>query len=293
MRIVLAGALGEVGCSLHGALTARGHEVWPVSARAPIDREREVLGLPDVAHLVESGSVDVVVQAGGPGDHREIERDHIRWSSSLLNAVGGIPAILISTTRVLEGYNQRASESALPRPATSYGQANADHEQVWSSNPDSRVLRLVNFFCPPSSEASPQTNLLPWSLLLEGWHSGLISVRSAPQVAKEFVGAGDVARAIEVLAADRSGPPVVVCGPGLTATMEQLTQCAIKACRAGGREDVAATFGGDSPTGRGGIDAQWLTQRGWASDMTLDRMAEEMSRWLVEWGPMIPHSGRD
>lgn len=293
MQIVLAGALGEVGRSLREALAARGHEVLPVSARAPIAAEPDVLGLSTVSNLVSAGSVDALVHAGGPGDHRTGRDEVHQWTSQLLAACANIPSVLISTTRVLEGYRKAPSESADGKPSTAYGQANTDHEQLWLTHPNARILRMVNFFCPPATSTSPQSNLLPWSLLLEGWQSGCITVRSSGSTVREFIDAADASHAAEALINDTPDDRVVVATPGLVATLEELGQASIRACWAVGRSEVTATFGEESSGAPWQLSPGWLTQHGWSSELTLDRMTQEMSRWLVEWGSTIPHSGSD
>ncbi len=293
MRIVLAGALGEVGHSLSGALMARGYDVLPVSSRAPIADAPDVLGLAQVSALVAASPVDALIHAGGPGDHRTGRTEVHQWTRELLATCSDIPAVLVSTTRVLEGYSQTPLEGSLGNPSTAYGQANADHEQLWLSHANARVLRMVNYFCPPASSTSPQASLLPWSLLLEGWQTGKINVRSGGSTVREFIDAGDAARAVEILINEAPGDRVVVAAPGLVATLEQLVRASVRACEAAGRKDVTPTFGEDSSGTPWRMPPGWLTRQGWSHELTLDGMAEELSRWLVEWGSTIPHSGRD
>jgi len=293
MRIVLAGALGEVGRSLHAALTARGHEVDVTSSRAPIAGKPEVLALDEVTGLVDAGQIDALVHAGGPGDHREIARDVPVWSQQLADVCSEIPAILISTTRVLEGYEQAVAEDSLGKPLTEYARANTEHEQLWLTQPRAQVLRLVNYLCIPNGPESPQTKLLPWSLLLEGWSTGEIVVRSGADKAKEFIDAEDVVRAVEALIRQPAPERVVVAGPGAQMSMQTLVEACVLACSLAGRSGVGASFGNETGGSQWSIAPGWLVEQGWASNLTSDRMTEEMTGWLVEWDSTIPHNGRD
>ena len=293
MRFILAGALGEVGCSLHFALSKHGHDVVPVSSRAPVRGAPDVLGLPDVGSLVSTGAVDALVQAGGPGDHRARQGDVHQWTSELLEVCAELPSVLISTTRVLEGYQQTPPESGAGKPSTAYGQVNTDHEQMWLTYPNTRILRMVNYFCSPARVDSPQAQLLPWSLLVEGWRTGRISVRSADRTVREFIDAADASLAIEALLGETPNDRIAVATPGLVASLKELGEASIQVCNEEGRPGVVASFGSESSGAPWQLSPGWLSQRGWASELTLDSMVTEMSRWLVEWGPSVPDSGRE
>ena len=293
MRIVLAGALGEVGRSLHAALGDRGHEVIPVSARAPRPGRPDVLGLPALAELARSGSIDALVHAGGSGDHRPRTREFMAWSRELLKVCRDFPAILISTIRVIEGYEGSLREDSVARAVTAYGRANAELEALWREVDDGSVLRLVNFFGAPSTADAPQTRLLPWSLVLEGWQTGEIAVRSQPSLVKEFVDAGDVACALDVMLASASAGQTIVAGPGLTLSMQQLVEASVRACSAAGRVGVRVSFGDEAPATAWQMEPNWLAEHGWASTLNGDQMIREMTAWLVEWGAGLPASGSD
>jgi len=293
VRIVLAGALGEVGSSLRRALVNRGHEVFALSSRAPLSEHPDVLDLNQVRGLVQADAVDAIVNAGGPGDHRSRADSMSGWSQQLLDACRGVPAILISTTRVLEGFEHRPDEDASGRPLTPYGRANTEHEQMWLKAPHGRVLRLVNFFCPPTSIDSPQAKLLPWSLLLEGWETGHIGVRSREDTSKEFVDSDDVARAIEVMVAFEPSCRTVVAGPGAVVTLRDLGEASFSSCAKAGWPEVQASFGSESPSSSWSMAPGCLADHGWSSELTLERMTEEMTRWLIEWGSAIPHNVSD
>ncbi len=293
MRIILAGALGEVGRSLHVALAKRGHDMVPVSSRAPLAGTPSVYGLAEAKNLVSAGAIDALVHAGGPGDHRARRSDFHQWTSELLELCADLPSVLISTTRVLEGYRQTPPESAAGEPSTAYGRANTDHEQMWLTYPNTRILRMVNYFCSPARVDSPQAQLLPWSLLVEGWRTGRISVRSAESTVREFIDAADASLAIETLLGEAPNDRIAVATPGLVASLKELGEASIQVCNEAGRHGVIASFGNESSGAPWQLSPGWLSQRGWASELTLDSMATEMSRWLVEWGPSVPDSRRE
>ena len=74
MRILVAGALGEVGRSVSIALVDSGHEVLPVSSRAPIRGTSDAIDLAAAVVAISEGRVDAVMSAAGRGDRRAAER---------------------------------------------------------------------------------------------------------------------------------------------------------------------------------------------------------------------------
>ena len=146
MQIVLFGALGEVGSHLEQSLTKSGHRVVPVSSR-PV---AGVVSYTEALRLIAAGEIDLVVNAGGRGDRREVDRTGLDAAQALseIEVPVAIPAILISTTRVLEGDPGVAKESDVGAATTEYAMANLENESAWLSLPtfSSRVLRLTNFF---------------------------------------------------------------------------------------------------------------------------------------------------
>ena len=288
MRVLLAGATGEVGHGLQEALVGRGHTVMPVSSRAPLKEHPDVVPLATAVSALSAGKVDLVVNAGGPGDHRGESRDALGWSTQLLGVIGDIPAVLISSTRVLEGIGGTVCESAEPRPASAYGRANAAMEASWLQNHHASVIRLVNFFGAPTSHDSPQTRLLPWSLLLEGWTTGAVNVRSSPSRTKEFIDANDVAAAIEILATKQPSDRLVVAGPGTSLSMRQLAEAASEAIGQVSGRETTTTFGDELSSLSRDIHAEWLGNHGWGATLSLKRVREQMASWLVQWGASIP-----
>lgn len=291
MRILLAGALGEVGRELGDALAARGHEVIAVSSRAPLASHPGVIGLESVGQLVGDGAIDLVVNAAGPGDHRPGRGEAMEWSSRLLNLVADVPSVLISSTRVLEGCTGLVAETVAACPTSDYARANAANESAWLQSPRGSVLRLVNFFGRPASPDAPQTRLLPWSLLIEGWERGQIAVRAEEQTSKEFVDARDVAAALEVIAFSPPVDKLAVAGPGLPLSLGQLAEASRLAIEAVNGGHVAVTFGGEQSHGGVRVEANWLTDHGWTSALSIERVTEQMVAWLVQWGSSIPRVG--
>ena len=288
MRVLLAGATGEVGHGLQEALVGRGHTVMPVSSRAPLKEHPDVVPLSTAVSALSAGKVDLVVNASGPGDHRGESRDALGWSTQLLGVAANIPAVLISSTRVLEGIGGSVCGSAEPRPTTAYGRANAAMEASWLQSHHASVIRLVNFFGAPLSHDSPQTRLLPWSLLLEGWTTGGVHVRSSPSSTKEFIDANDAAAAIEILATKQPSDRLVVAGPGTGLSMRQLAEAASGAIGQVSGRETETTFGDESSSFSTDIHAEWLGNHGWSATLSLKRVREQMASWLVQWGTSIP-----
>ena len=286
MRILVAGALGEVGRTVARALREHGHDVVPASSRAPLVGAPEVVGLEEAATLVHAREVDAVLSAAGRGDRRQGERSGLDATGVLgpVCAAAGVPGVLLSTTRVLEGHDVDYLEDAPPRPRTPYAEANARNEEQWlaQGGTAASVLRITNYFCQPASLASPQSLLLPWSLVTEALQAGRIGVRSGPSTSREFVSAADVAAAALVLVADRPVGGVCATTPGLAATLSDLTSAVQGAFRRIGLDAPAASFGEDTVAGPACLPG-WLAERGWAGGLTLTDVEGAIADWVIRW----------
>ena len=284
MRILLVGALGEVGQSLGAALRDLGHEVVPVSSRV-LPHETGVLSVDAGIQLIESGGVGLVVHTGGRGDKRVADRNPLTVTRRVGNAceAGGVRSVLISTVRVLENARGPVPGSAPVDCHTDYARANAANEREWLAAAPTRgcVLRMANYFCAPSGEASPQTHLLPWSLVTEALSSGRVSVRSAPAVSREFVSALDVSRSLLQIAKAPEPPRICSTLPGLSMNLKQLSDCVGDAFERCGRSRPAVTFGTDESTGPT-LDPDWLASHGWFCAMTDEDVVEAIEMWLSE-----------
>jgi len=283
VRILVAGALGEVGRTLTRTLALRGHEVIQASGRAPVDGTTAI-GYLESASLIEAGSIDLVVNAAGRGDRRSSPRSGQDATNALAPAVreSGVPAVLMSTTRVLEGYGLTATESDPARPLTAYGEANAEHEVTWLATigDSGRVLRIANYFCSPSSREAPQAQLLPWSLVTEALDSGRIAVRSSPETTREFVDAADVATAIEILGVDRPPSGFAATTPGIVLRLEDLVRATVEAFEQTGRPVPTVTFGSETPI-QPTWHGTWLTECGWRARFDITTLRASISAWLT------------
>ena len=282
MRILVAGALGEVGRTVSSALEAMGHAVVRTSARGPFVDRPDVVDLQTAAGLIRSGRVDLLVGAAGRGDRRATERTGNDATEMLAPAAAsaGIPAVLLSTTRVLEGYERDVPEDADALARTPYAEANALNEAEWLSTAGSAasVPRITNYFCAPSSADSPQALLLPWALVTQGLAERVIAVRSGPRTSREFVCAKDVARGVLLLAERQPDSRVCATSPGFVATLEDLVGAVQWAFGRLGLAVPAATFGPDSapgPSCRGG----WLASQGWSTELTIDGLTGVVAEW--------------
>jgi nucleoside-diphosphate-sugar epimerase len=283
MRIVVLGALGEVGSAVSAALLDRGHRVIASSSRAPLVGLPDVLSTGDALTQLEQGAFDVVVNASGRGDRRGVERTGLSAAEALggLPYLGGVPAILLSTTRVLEGRSGPLAEDDPASPTTAYGAANAANEIEWMSIDGTSVLRLTNFFAAPTSVDSPQSLLLPWSLVTEAAATGHIEVRSDPAVSREFVSADDVAAAIEVLAASDERPRVCWTSPGARMRLGELAETVGAGLVAAGAEAPTCTFGTDEAT-QPDYPAGWLAEHGWSTTLDVVQMRTVISAWATD-----------
>jgi NAD dependent epimerase/dehydratase family. len=284
VRILLIGALGEVGRSTGDALKDLGHDVVPVSSRQ-MPQDQRIHSLESAIELVASGAVDLVVHAGGRGDKRAEARDPASTTRTVGRACeqASVRGVLISTVRVLEDARGPVPGSAPVDCHTEYARANAANEREWLAAAPTRgcVLRMANYFCAPSGEASPQTQLLPWSLVTEALSADRVSVRSAPSVSREFVSALDVARALVQILEAPEPPRICSTLPGLSMSLKQLTDCVCDAFERSGRGRPAVTFGTDEATGPA-LDPDWLASYDWSCTMTDEDVVEAIEMWLSE-----------
>lgn len=279
MRIVLLGALGEVGTALAGAMRSRGHDVVRVTSR----REAAGAGAAWLGALPSLDAPDAVVNAAGPGDHRA-GRDWREAAGNAERAVAGweAPKVLLSTIRVMEGAVGDFDEDAAAIPTTPYGMANAEHERRWleHAGAGARVLRVANIVTVPSGPGSPQERLLPWSLATEALATGTIGVRSGSGLVKGFVDPDGIVRAIESLV-DPAAPPVAATAPAAGLSLGQLVEAVQGAFADVGLPRPRATFGPDGPQGprcRPG----WLRSAGWSPGLDGARVRALVAGWLAQ-----------
>ncbi|MFM8155077.1 MAG: NAD-dependent epimerase/dehydratase family protein [Actinomycetes bacterium] len=283
MRILLAGALGEVGSTVSAALRDRGHEVIGVSSRAPLVEFPQIVEISAGLALLRSGGVDGVIHCGGRGDRRDSDRSGLELTEALRDAAVecGVPAVLISTTRVLEGHSGRLTDDMAPLTTTPYARANAENEETWlaTRDPRLRVLRITNYFAQPSGPNSPQAALLPWSLVTEALAAGTITMRSGPSLTKEFVGALGVAQgAVELLRAPHA-PLTCATTPGLSLSLRELAEYCAAALSGAGHDAPTVTFGPDTPSGPGS-EPGFLASIGWTCELTPEQIELAIAEWI-------------
>lgn len=283
------GALGEVGSSVSRALSDLGHEVLPVSSRAG-SSDVDAHSLEDAADLVASGNIDLVVNAAGRGDKRMVSREPALVSGAIGEACerAGVRGVLISTVRVLEDASEAVPGAAPAQCHSDYACANADNEEKWlAAAPEfGHVLRLANYFCAPMGVDSPQTQLLPWSLVSEALTGGRITVRSTSTVAREFVSARDVAQALVAIVQAESPARVCSTVPGLRLTLEQLTTCVSEAFVTHGLPRPEVSFGSDTASGPT-LLGDWLAETGWTSTLTVGDVVDAVGGWLSEHSSLL------
>jgi len=280
----VVGALGAVGSSVAHGLVDLGHDVVRVSSRAPLNDDPAAQSFEDAVALMHSGDIDVVVHAAGPGDHRS-GRDTWESTTALFGsaiATSGVRGILLSTTRVLEGYETDFSENSQALARTVYAQKNARNEELWlaSGGDSAAVLRLANFFSSPVTLDAPQAALLPWSLVTEALDTGAIGIRSGANFAKEFVSGADIARAVVALGDATSAPPIVATVPGLRVSMADFAGAVQRAFVRAGLPTPEVGFGPDgvaSPQCSPG----WLATAGWKVELSLGTIEDAIVSWIT------------
>lgn len=284
MRIVVIGALGEIGAHVHHALEQLGHTVIPSTSRPKMATGGvvDVRLLPD---MLSMGDVDAVVYASGPGDHRK-DRE---WQSTLRNTLAGlsaapVPSILLSTIRVMEGATTDFVDDAPVAPSTQYGRANALCEALWlESAPSHRsVLRLANVFARPVHRHSPQAQLLPWSLIEEVRQTSQLHVRSGAGAVKSFVDPSDIARGL-LLMLKSGSPTITTTAPAFEVTLGELSAMVVRAFREVAQKEVHLSFGADEPE-KPRCSESWLAGQGWRSGLGLDIIDHEIRGWIQDLG---------
>ena len=284
MRILVFGALGEVGTHLTRSFIDRGHVVSPVSSRSEFV-DQSVLGFAEAVALVDAGSVDLIINAGGRGDQRAVARTGLESTEALVRArpEHPIPAILISTTRVLEGHAGLANESDPGSATSEYGLVNTGSENQWLtlSGVKPRVLRLANFFAEPATVDSGQRKLLPWSLVNDALITGEINVRSDPSVTREFVDSVDIAAALELMAElIDSCPTYIATAPGLVLDLGSICECIGKAFESNALPPPKISFGTEHQA-PARVEARWLESMGWKCGLNVNRVTESISSYLL------------
>lgn len=251
-----------------------------MSSRAPLERDVDAVGLTDAVMLIRRGAVDAVLVASGRGDRRVAERTGLEATAVLAKTTdeSGIPSVLLSTTRVLEG-TPGAGEDAPPSPLTAYAGANAANEGAWLEAGGKSILRITNYFCAPTTAASGQLDLLPWSLVTEALTGRTITVRSGPSLTKEFVGAADLAAGVGILLASDGAPRICATVPGSPFTMNDLCDAVSQGLALAGRSRPMVTFGPDTAAPPR-LAAGWLSSHGWKGSLTLEVMAEAIATWV-------------
>jgi nucleoside-diphosphate-sugar epimerase len=284
VRIVVVGALGAVGSSVAHGLVDLGHDVVRVSSRAPLIDDPAVLSFEDAIALMHSGDIDLVVHAAGPGDHRS-GRDTWESTTSLFGSAiadAGVRGILLSTTRVLEGYETDFSENSQALARTEYALKNARNEESWLvfGGHSAVVLRLANFFSSPVTLDSPQAALLPWSLVTEALDTGAIGIRSGANFAKEFVSGADIARAVVALGDSTSAPSIVATVPGLRVSMSEFAGAVQRAFNRAGLPTPEVGFGPDGVSSPQ-CSLGWLATAGWKVELLLTTIEDAIVLWIT------------
>ena len=282
MHIVVLGGAGEVGSAVAAHFAMHDHTVTKVSSR-PIMAQQGFLSIDDAAGIICAKKVSLVVNASGPGDIRGSNDAWISRASAVAQAcrASRTPSVLISTTRVMEGYEQDYEENDPPQPRTEYGRGNALSEALWleHAGDQATVIRATNVFLEPSYRDSPQTRLLPWSLVLEGVERGEIVIRSSRSSIKYFISIADLCSAIETVHQTQQNPRVVVTTPAISLTLSQLTDIAQRAIQNTLGWDISARFGIDE-TRALRCESGWLHEHQWESKLDPCLLQARMESWL-------------
>ena len=250
-----------------------------------------VISTSDALDLVRFGSVELLIHAAGPGDHRTDRSSWESVTSSFAAALAdsyargsGVRGVLLSTVRVLEGYETDFLESSPAIARTIYAQNNARNEALWleAGGPSAVVLRLANFFSSPSSLDSPQAALLPWSLVTEVLATGAVGIRSGANFSKEFISGSDIATAVLCIASASASavPSVVATVPGLSVSMGDFAGVVQRAFARAELPVPDVSFGPDSAVAPQ-CASGWLAQSGWKVGLSLSAIEDAVAMWIT------------
>lgn len=283
MHVVVLGGTGEVGSALSTHLLSTGHAVSRVSTREHA-WSPDILSAHQAIDLLRGTGVSFVINASGPGDIRGAGNDFRNKVAGVARACRetSTPSILISTTRVMEGYDRPYAEDEVPKPLTPYGRGNALNEAFWlqEAGASATVLRATNVLLPPTRKGSPQASLLPWSLVVDAMHTGSIAVRSTPESSKSFISIPDLVTAIDVAHQTVEHPSVLATSPATVFTLAELSELVQAAVTRILGVQVSISFGHERPSSCMATPG-WLHEHGWQSMLRPNDMQDLIEQWLL------------
>ena len=285
-RVLVLGGLGQVGQAIVGALREADRTVTVASQRMrPSDENALVVSVDTALQLLSRNEFDLAIYASTPGDYRKCVTsgpDSLR-ATAVACAMAKVPAVLISSTRVLEGYRIPISEGAEPLPSTAYGKRNALAEHEWQSisKDHLKVLRVSNAFLSPTPGVnSPQEKLLPWSLIDEGLVAGHIRFVTRHDSYRVFVSGKDIGEACLLLALSSGHVGPLATLPGMQITNADWYRMVQRIWPGVLGAAPTVEFGEELSTGAR-ITASSLKDLGWKSSLTWDHIDQAASRWLL------------
>lgn len=264
-------------------MATRGHEIVPVSRRR-VSREEGVVSVTTALSMVASGRCDLIINAATRGSVSTDPEPEVSLCRRIAfaAAMSETPTILISSTRVLEGYSEAVDEAAKCRPATRYAKTNALCEYAWLKVPNQRatILRATNLFFSPTSRWSSQNSLLPWSVLREAVGLPSLVFNSGPESTRTFISIADLVDAILRIATSPPESRICCSLPGLTINLRRLSYLIGTALAATtGTENTNVQFG-EGASHPADIRASWLSTQGWTSRLGYEEITREMIKWL-------------
>jgi dTDP-4-dehydrorhamnose reductase len=170
MRILVTGASGLLGANVALEAAAKGHTVFGVGNRSPLNTENftvlmaNLLNAGELARVLEQTQPDWVINCAALANLEDCEKDPelARLINSELPGIlaetcrkGGARLLHVSTDAVFDGQKGDYTEADEPNPLNVYAQSKLDGERaVVDANPNALIARVNLFGFSPSGKRS-------------------------------------------------------------------------------------------------------------------------------------------
>lgn len=280
-NILFLGGLGELGSSLIPVLEIQGMNVV-VATRRPQEGDSNVIYFDEAIELTELKWPDLIIISTSVGNNRNFNFFDPNLLEPLIVAANssGIRIIHISSTRVLEGHSGNLTESSVAFPLTKYAERNSAYEDflLKSCGPNLTIIRVSNYFAPPTEFNSPQSLSVPWSMLKQALYSGEIRVRNSEKDYLEFVSSDDLASAIAEVVLNPPSSRICVTFPGFIVSFGQMAELLRITTNQLNSTRPTIHYSG-KPRKSLDLSASWLAEIGWKTSLNREEMLSVMTEW--------------
>lgn len=242
MRVAITGATGLIGRHVAAHL-ARRHDVELLGRRPGSDQWLD-LTRPESVAGVDLHGCDALVHCAGVVDEDFREDEARTWFKSTVGmrmlleraAAGGVGAVAyFSTSHVYGPPEGVIDERTCPAPLTDYAIAHLAAERILAratlaggGRRRALALRPNAVFGEPDLATFDRWSLIPFSFPAAAVYEQEIVLRSTGEQRRNFVGAGDLAAAVDAFLGDRSAGFQVVnpVGPDTLSVYDLAVACA-------------------------------------------------------------------